>query len=99
MRPSRRVAAALSPARGEGGGLPGLLVPGALACLVWVCGARNPPEAFCPAVLGPNASRLEQSCDRERAAAGIGAWSLSLGSLLGARMARGGGERGGCRCS
>lgn len=82
MRPSRRVAAALSPARGEGGGLPGLLVPGALACLVWVCGARNPPEAFCPAVPGPNASRLEQSCDRERAAAGIGAWSLSLGSLL-----------------
>ncbi|XP_046768483.1 protein adenylyltransferase SelO isoform X2 [Gallus gallus] len=82
MRPSRRVAAALSPARGEGGGLPRLLVPGALACLVWVCGARNPPEAFCPAVPGPNASRLEQSCDRERAAAGIGAWSLSLGSLL-----------------
>lgn len=96
MRPSRRAAAAPSPAREEGGGLAGLLLPGVLACLAWVCGARGPPERFCPAVLGPNASRLERSCDRERTAAGVGEWGLSSGSLLGARLARGGGERGGC---
>ncbi|XP_048806868.1 protein adenylyltransferase SelO-like isoform X2 [Lagopus muta] len=83
MRPSRCAAAAPSPARGEGGGVAGLLLPGVLACLAWLCGARGPPEPFCPAVLGPNASRLERSCDREqRAAAGIGAWGLSSGSLL-----------------
>ncbi|XP_072183599.1 protein adenylyltransferase SelO-like isoform X3 [Excalfactoria chinensis] len=75
MRPSRRASV-------EGGGLSGLLLPGVLGCLVWVCGARSPPDAACPAVPGRNASRLERSCGRERAAAGIGVWGLGTGSLL-----------------